>query len=155
MTLDNSENTRCAPPESETQTGIELPLFWRSHPAADNPRKGIFALIVIIATAVAAVFFMESILWGVFSLLFLFFGLLRFFLPTDYAVDHAGIREKFLSQERVASWRQFKRAIVVKNEALLSPYRKRRFMDRFRSWVVRTPDEKTAQFIAGFVKEEE
>ncbi len=130
---------------------IELPLRWQTHRAAEEPIKGVAVIVIIIIAGILSAIFMDSIFWGFFAVILLFFGLLRFFLPTYYAVDNAGIRENFLGVKRMASWRNFKRAVVVKKDVLLSPYPKRSFLDRFRGWQVRTPDEKIAEFLKNMV----
>ena len=132
---------------------IELPLIWRSHPAAENRTKGIIAIIVITTAGIFSAIYMKSLFWGIFAVAVLFLGLARFFFPTDYAVDSTGVREKFLGTEKIASWRRFKRVLVHKNEIFLSPFPKKHILDRFRGFFIRAPDEKTAKFIAGMVKD--
>jgi len=131
---------------------LQFPLFWRSHPAGENIGKGIFALSVIIAMGICSALFMDSFVWGLFAMSVLFIGLARFFFPTDYAIDSAGIREKFLGNERVASWRQFRWVVVKNNEIFLSPFPKKHILDRFRGWFIKAPDEKTAKFLAEQIK---
>jgi hypothetical protein len=132
-------------------TPIKLPLKWTSHPAADEPKKGAFAIVVIILGAFTGAFFMESVIWGLFSMAILFLGLSRYFFQTEYTIDNSGIREKFLGTHKISPWRNFRRSKIVGNYILLSPYPKRSFMDRFRAWNVRTPDKETALFIAELV----
>ncbi len=129
-----------------------LPLRWRAHRAKEEPAKGVFAIAIIVVAGFAAAIFMDSLWWGIFAVCFLFLGLARFFLPIEYAADGTGIRERFLGVERVASWRSFRRAVVVGREVLLSPYPRKSFLDRFRGWSVRAPDEKTAAVLAELVK---
>ena len=131
---------------------IELPLKWISHPALETPAKGVLAIVVIIIAAFGAAILMESIFWGMFSFLVLFLGLIRFFIPTEYSIDSAGIREKFLGVSRIASWRIFKRAFISGRDVLLSPYSKRTFIERFRAWQVHTPNPDAARFIAEIIR---
>ena len=63
-----------------------------------------------------------------------------------------GLGEKFIGTEKIVSWRQFKRILVHKNDIFLSPFPKKHILDRFRGFFIRTPDKKTAEFIAGMVK---
>ena len=131
---------------------VELPLNWRVHRASEEPVKGILAIVIIIIAGILSAIFMDSLFWGIFAVVVLFFGLLRFFFPIEYVVDGSGIRENFIGIKRMAGWHFFKRAVVVGRDVLLSPYPKPTFMERFRGWQVRTPDEKTAAFLKKMVK---
>jgi len=132
---------------------IAFPLRWTAHRAIEYPVKSIVVFIVIILFGFFAAIFMNSLLWGIISVLVLFLGLIRYFVPIQYAADGAGIREKFLGSERAASWRIFRRAVVVQNDVLLSPYPRRTFLDRFHAWQIHAPSEEIAQFIAKTVRE--
>ncbi|MCD6595240.1 hypothetical protein J7L68_06170 [bacterium] len=155
MTIKNKKNDSENPDNSENEIPIKemkLPLIWRSHPAAENRTKGIITLIIIIIAGIFSAIFMQSLIWGFFAVAVLFLGLAKFFFPTDYAVDSTGVREKFIGTEKIVSWRQFKRILVHKNDIFLSPFPKKHILDRFRGFFIRTPDKKTAEFIAGMVK---
>ena len=130
---------------------VELPLRWRVHRIAEEPLKGVVAVLVILAAGVGAAVFMGSALWGVFAVAVLFVGLIKFFLPIEYAVDRSGIYESFLGIRRSASWRMFKRTVIVGREMLLSPYPRRRFIERFRAWQIRVPSEEVAELITELI----
>ena len=132
----------------EAEDTKKLPITWTAHRALEQPAKGVISILIIILASFGTAVFMQSALWGIFSVGVLFLGLARFFLPIEYAIDNIGIREKFLGVERVASWRTFKRTIVAGKDVLLSPYLERTMMDRFRAWQVHTPDAGTAKYLA-------
>ncbi len=134
---------------------IKLPFRWCSHPAAEKKIKGVFALMTIILAGIVSAIFMQSIWWGFFAVFVLFLGLARFFLPTEYTIDDAGIWEYFAGTKKVSSWRYFRRAIVYDNDVFLSPFPKTHIMDRFRGWYIRTPDNEVAKYIANKVKNAE
>ncbi len=129
-----------------------LPLSWTAHRAAENPKKALTILFVIVLSGIGAAFYMEALMWGLFAIIVLFIGLSGFFLPRKYLIDSTGIREKYLGQERITSWYYFRRTVVVGSDILLSPYNKRTVMERFRAWNVHTPDNNTANLIAKLVE---
>ena len=141
--------------ESDAKEGVAFPLHWTAHRALENPARSVIVIVIIILFGFFAAIFMDSLMWGIICVLVLFLGLIRYFVPTQYAADSAGISEKFLGAGRMASWRMFKRAVVVQNDVLLSPYAKRSFLDRFRAWQVRAPNEEIAQLIAKMVREKQ
>jgi len=139
--------------ESDAKEGVAFPLHWTAHRAIENPARSAIVIAIIILFAFFAAIFMDSLMWGIICVLVLFLGLIRYFAPTQYAADSTGISEKFLGTGRTASWRMFRRAVVVQNDVLLSPYAKKTFLDRFRAWQVHAPNEEVAQLIAKIVKE--
>jgi len=129
-----------------------LPAKWTAHPAADNPKKSIITIIILISAGIASAWYMNSLWWGIFAVGILFLGLSRYFLPTEYSIDMAGIRERFLGHERVSSWRNFGRAKRAGKFILLSPYEKPSILDRFRGWNIYVPNKKIADLIVSLVK---
>ncbi len=125
----------------------KLPILIRRHPAAENPKKGLIAVLAIIIAGIGGAWYVEHIAGGIFSVVFLFVGLARFFLPTDYAIDNTGISEKFLGAKKIFPWRRFKRAEKYGTMVIISPYATKNFMDNFRALTVDTGDESVAVFI--------
>lgn len=123
------------------------PFEWTSHRAQEKPLMTVLAVGVIIISAICVSIWWDSFWAGIFVVVFMFLGLSNFFLPVHYKINDEGISEEFLGRSRFARWTYFKRIVSIERDILLSPYSKRNFMDRFRAWNIRTPNEQIAKII--------
>lgn len=63
---------------------------WTVHPARQSPGAALAAAGAIVVLAAAAAGLMESVWWGVLSLVLVVLPLHRFFLPNWFVLDEAG-----------------------------------------------------------------
>jgi hypothetical protein len=121
------------PLADESVTAEVAPLVWVSHPLLRRPVLGALIGAGIVIAALALGFWTRSLLWGVFSAGVLFLSLETFFLPCRYEAGAAElVVQKAFSKGRVA-WATARRVYEDRHGLTLSPYRRRTFMEPYRS----------------------
>lgn len=118
---------------AEPVEGEAAPLVWVSHPLLRRRGLGTLVGLGMAVAALALGFWTRSLLWGVFSAGVLFLSLESFFLPSRY---EAGVSElvvqKAFSTGRTP-WATFRRVYEDRHGLTLSPYRRRTFLEPYRS----------------------
>jgi len=123
-------------PEAE-DGGESEALRWRCCPLADEfPRS-----LVFVATFVGVVVAVR-LAFGGFAYALLAAGLLaaslaRYFLPTAFRLDDAGVTVRFLGRARRLPWEQVRRVSVQPTGVFLSPSEGLSRVDSFRGMFVR------------------
>jgi hypothetical protein len=116
-------------------------MNWTIHPAKRNLSKTVLSAAFIVAfVVIVAVFY--GLFWGLFGLIILFVSVHSYFFPTAYDVNDEEIKIKniFMTQKRKLS--EFRRVYEGKNGVLLSPFRRKTFLNQFRGVFVLLPEEK-------------
>ncbi|MBN2620320.1 hypothetical protein JXB22_04440 [candidate division WOR-3 bacterium] len=106
-------------------------MKWSVHPAKQNTTKAIVVgLFVICFVVYISIFF--GAFWGMFGLIVLFLSAYSFYFPTHYEVtdEQVVIKSIFTTQRR--SLKEFKKVLPGKNGVLLTPFRHKTFLNRFR-----------------------
>jgi energy-coupling factor transporter transmembrane protein EcfT len=106
-------------------------MKWSVHPAKQNITKAIVVALFIIGFMVYIGIFFGAF-WGVFGLIVLFLSAYSFYFPTHYEVidEQVVIKSIFTTQRRPL--KEFKKVLPGKNGVLLSPFRHKTFLNRFR-----------------------
>jgi hypothetical protein len=115
-------------------------MKWSVYPAKAAPTKTILSLVFIFGFLVY-VTIISGIFWAIFGLIVLFFTLQPYYFPTSYEVNEKEllIKKLFYIQRRKLS--EFKKVYVGKNGVLLSPFRRKTFLNRFRGVFLFLPKE--------------
>jgi len=106
-------------------------MRWSVHPAKYHRAKTVLTLTFIFGfLCFVAVFY--GIFWSVLGFIILFFSLNSYFLPTYYEVTETEVIVKkiFMTQKRRLS--DFRKIYRGKNGILLSPFRRKTFLNQFR-----------------------
>ncbi len=121
--------------------GSDLRLSWVVHPLRqESPLKSLALVAAIAAFSVVAAVSLESAVYGIVSLIVLTLSMARYFLPTRYAVDEAGVSSGLVSHAP-RPWRDFARADVRPGGMLLSPFLRPSRLDSYRGVYLRfAPD---------------
>ena len=119
---------------------------WVVHPLESQKGRGIFALVVILLTAVAAYIFMESLYFSFFSIVLLILGCGKFFFPTRFILSEQGVTERYLGVNRFQEWEYFKRHYEKANGVFLSPFQKHSWLEKYRAWYIHPKSEKMLDF---------
>ncbi|UCD06217.1 MAG: hypothetical protein JSV98_03035 [candidate division WOR-3 bacterium] len=117
-------------------------MNWTVHPAKRNLNKTVLSASFIIAfVVIVGVFY--GLFWSLFGFIILFVSVHSYFFPTSYDVNDEEIKIKniFMTQKRKLS--EFRRVYVGKNGALLSPFRRKTFLNQFRGVFVLMPEKHT------------
>ncbi|HEC79546.1 MAG TPA: hypothetical protein ENI34_10495 [candidate division WOR-3 bacterium] len=125
-------------------------MKWSVHPAKDNQTKTIVSLVFIFGFLIfIAVFY--GVFWAVFGFIVLFLSLHSYYFPTRYEANDERIIIKniFATQKRRLT--EFKKVYRGKNGLLLSPFKHKTFLNKFRGVFLLLPqDENASQVIFDF-----
>jgi hypothetical protein len=116
-------------------------MNWSVHPAKRNLNKTVLSAVFIVAfVVVVAVFY--GLFWSLFGFIILFISVHSYFFPTAYDINDEEIIIKniFMTQKRKLS--EFRRVYVGKNGVLLSPFRRKTFLNQFRGVFILMPEER-------------
>jgi hypothetical protein len=117
----------------EPVTSEAAPLVWVSHPLRRRRVLGTLVGLGVVVAALALGFWTRSLLWGVFSAGVLFLSLETFFLPSRYEAGASEmVVQKAFSTGRTP-WASFRRVYEDRHGLTLSPYRRRAFIEPYRS----------------------
>lgn len=127
-----------------------MPVTWSVHPARKNTLKTILSLVFIVSFLLFVGFF-YGIFWTVFGLVVLFVSLHAYYFPTHYELtsEEVIIKNIFTTQRR--KYREFKKVYEGKNGVLLSPFRRKTFLNRFRGIFIYLPEDRAR--ISAFLRE--
>jgi hypothetical protein len=113
-----------------------MTLEWTSHPAKRRPQDVMLAACVILLSAWAVLIGLQSAWLAVVAAILLVAAIAPFLLPTRYRIDGDGIAERRLWVTRTRRWTELQRLDVGRAAALVSPYARPRWLDRYRGLVI-------------------
>lgn len=103
----------------DAQPNQDMPLEWTAHPVREQPLKSFVVSLVVmgcgqlvalsVLTGMAKPSVLVGVLAGVGAMLFLFFMLNRFYLPSSYRLDENGIAVRYPVGKRSLRWRDLRR----------------------------------------------
>ncbi|HIE06059.1 MAG TPA: hypothetical protein EYP58_04585 [bacterium (Candidatus Stahlbacteria)] len=118
-------------------------MTWKVHPASEDWRKLITAVVIIIPV-LSWLWFSIGLFWAVLGLLLIFLSLVSFFLPTEYSIGDQEIRIKKLIYTQYRPIGEFKKIYILENGILFSPFRKKTFLNNFRGIFMLLPRDRDA-----------
>lgn len=114
-------------------------LTWTAHPAKRRPEHAMLCACVGALTAYAVLVGLGSPLLAVIAVVLLGIAIAPFLLPTHYLLDAERIRERRGFVTRSRRWSELRRLEVGRTAALVSPYQRARWLDRYRGILVILP----------------
>jgi hypothetical protein len=114
-------------------------ITWTAHPARRRPQDAMLAACVVFATAYAVLVGLESALLAALSAVFIVASIAPFLVPTRYRLDGDQLSERRLFVHRSRRWSELRRVEVGEAAALVSPYARPRWLDRYRAITVILP----------------
>jgi hypothetical protein len=109
---------------------------WTAHPARRRPRDLFLVLAVVLLTAGAVLASLESLLLTALSAVFLVVAVAQFLFPTHYTLTDAGVSERRLWRHKVRQWADLRRLQVGPAAALVSPFARPHWLDRYRGLIL-------------------
>jgi hypothetical protein len=108
-------------------------LAWVAHPLRRRPLLGALVGLGIILAGLVLGLWIRSVYWGVLSMGVLFLSLETFFLPSRFEAgpEELIVRKAFSTGK--TPWESFRRVYEDRHGLTLSPYRRRAFMEPYRS----------------------
>lgn len=108
-------------------------LAWTVHPLGQQPRaKSAGLVFVVIALAATAAYSFDGGAYGLLALVVLVASLSRYWLPTHYRLDAAGVEVEHLGWRRARRWQEFRRVDLQRNGVFVSPFARPCRLDAFR-----------------------
>ena len=116
-------------------------MKWTVHPAKRDLTKTIISGFFVMAFIVIVGIF-YGVFWSIFGLVVLFVSLHSYFFPTSYEIDdqEVVIKNIFMTQRRKLN--EFRKVYVGRNGTLLSPFRRKTFLNQFRGVFLLLPSER-------------
>ncbi len=112
-------------------------LRWRSHPVVDDYPRSLGLIAVVTAVCVGVWVSFDGIGYALLAMAFLVGSLVRYFVPTHYELDAAGVSVRFLGHVRRVPWGQIRRFAVRREGVQMSPFERPSRLEAFRGTFVR------------------
>jgi len=134
--------------DSEADNGATL--AWTVHPVKRRPFVSVAVSLFIVLVAVLIYVSTNSNAFTVLGLVIMMLSLAKFYFPTHYAMDTAGITIRTTTQTLKKKWSQYRSAYPDKNGVLLSPFTEPSRLENFRGLYVMF--ENNADEVKAFVQ---
>ena len=116
-------------------------MKWTVHPAKrDLTKTTLSGIFIVVFLVFVGIFY--GLFWALFGLVVLLVSLHSYFFPTSYEAgrDEIIIKSIFMTQRR--RFREFRQVYVGKNGVLLSPFRRKTFLNQFRGVFLLLPEDR-------------
>ena len=111
----------------------ETELRWIAHPLRDDPpTRSALLLALLLGVSIVVSFSFQNGWLGFLSLGLLVASLSRYFFPTRYVLDGAGVGIFHLASRRQIPWGQIRRYTTDANGIFLSPFERPHRLETFR-----------------------
>lgn len=119
----------------------EVLLKWRSWPAVERPWTTVILVIFLLFVAFLVwnitVNIWQTPFYYILGMLLVLGNLLPWFIPTDYELDHQGVRVRYLFIKVERKWEDFGCFYQDKRGVMLSTFKMPRRLDPFRGQSLR------------------
>lgn len=117
-------------------TSVVVLAQWTAHPAKSRPKDVALMAAVIFLTAGAVMMSLESGFLTVLAVVILLVGVAPFWLPTTYVLTDVGVEERRALRTKTRDWKHMRRYQVGPGAALVSPFARPSWMDRYRGLIM-------------------
>lgn len=108
------------------------PYEWTAHPARRRPQDVMLLAAVTMFSAYAVLVSLGSGFLAALAVVILLVAVTPFIAPTRYRIDGEGVSERRLGRHRFRAWGDLRRVQVGKGAALVTPFARASWMDRYR-----------------------
>jgi hypothetical protein len=113
--------------------GAELAVYeWTAHPARRRPQDLMLFVAVAMFASYAVLVSLGSGFLAALAIVILAIAVMPFLAPTRYRLDGDGVSERRLGRTRFRSWADLRRVQIGPGAALVTPFAKKSWMDRYR-----------------------
>ena len=113
-----------------------MELTWTAHPVKRRPRDAALVAMVVLFSAYGVMAFTRSIFLALLAIAILLVSIAAFLLPTRYTLDDEGVEERRLGRRRFRAWSELRRVQVGAGAALVSPFARKHWADRYRGMIL-------------------
>jgi hypothetical protein len=112
------------------------PVTWTAHPARRRPDHVALSAAVILLSTWAVLVTLEAPGLAALAAVLLIAALAPFLFPTHYRIDAVGVEARRLGRRQARPWTEIRRVDVGARAALVSPFARPRWLDRYRGLIV-------------------
>jgi hypothetical protein len=125
-------------PDSDDRTAsVGESLCWRSWPVVNEwPRSAVKSGVLVVVCVAAGMAF-GGVGYGLLAAAMLTLALARYFFPTRFVLDEAGVSCRMLGSTGRLAWSQVRRVVVQRAGVFLSPLPRPSRLDSFRGVFLR------------------
>ncbi len=109
-----------------------MELAWTAHPAKRQPEQIALIAAIVLVTAWVVMVTLESPWLALVAAVILVVSVGQFLFPTRYRLTDAGVEERRLLGRKFRAWSDLRRIQVGPGAALVSPFARPSWMDRYR-----------------------
>jgi hypothetical protein len=109
---------------------------WTAHPARRRPRDVALVAAVVLLTAGGVIGTFQSLYLGFLAVVILLASVAPFLFPTHYTLSDDGIEQRRAFRSRSRSWDELRRLTIGRDAALVSPFARPNWLDRYRGFVL-------------------
>lgn len=113
-----------------------MDLRWTAHPAKRRPRDVALVAMVVLFSAYGVLVWTRSAFLAALATVILLISVSAFLVPTHYALDDEGVHERRLGRRRFRAWSELRRVQVGKGAALVSPFARAHWLERYRGMLL-------------------
>jgi hypothetical protein len=114
------------------ETAIAPVYEWTAHPVKRRPQDAMLVAMAVMFSAYAVLVSLESAFLAALAAVILLVAVTPFLAPTRYRIDGEGISERRLGRHKQRAWADLRRLQIGPGAALVSPFARRSWMDRYR-----------------------
>jgi hypothetical protein len=112
--------------------GRGVDLRWTAHPAKRRPRDVALVAMVVLFSAWAVMVGLHSAFLAALAAVILLISVSPFLVPTHYRLGDDGVEERRLGRRRFRAWSELRRVQVGRGAALVSPFARKHWLERYR-----------------------
>lgn len=112
-------------------------VSWRAHPLRDGAPASYAVTASLAGLCVLMRYAFGGWEWAALAAALLFLSLARWFLPTEYRLDDAGVEVRFLGRAARRPWSDFRALYAHRMGVHLSPFVRPQALDPFRGLFLR------------------
>ena len=113
-----------------------MELRWTAHPAKSRPHHVALVAMVVLLSSWAVMVSLRSAFLAGLAAAILLVSVSAFLLPTHYKLDDDGVEEIRLGRRRFRAWRELRRVQVGPGAALVSPFARKHWLERYRGMIL-------------------
>lgn len=107
-------------------------LAWTAHPARSRPRDLALVAAALFLTTGAVLASLQSAFLAALAAVIIVVSIAPFLFPTHYRLSERGVEERRLGMRRARAWRDLRRVQIGARAALVSPFARPSWLDRYR-----------------------
>jgi hypothetical protein len=123
-------------PATETAPADPAVYEWTAHPARRRPRDVMLLAMVVLFSSYAILVGLEAPYLALLGAVIILVSSVPFIAPTHYRIDGEGVGERRLGRTKFRAWADLRRVQIGPGAALVTPFARKSWMDRYRGLIL-------------------